>query len=563
MSDPNVLKHDELVQSCIAAVTRKITTTLESIGQPDADISLVRSTVRSYSVPACIKIVLKPNTRSSVTPGARVPTGAREVGSEQEAQSLIHDHLLASPDDYRAARHYIRDTFAGDGLAIGARRTPLPEPCSQFVVAYTAHCQGCGGQTRVHCSQCGGQGLVRCSACQGLGYLTTTHTEPGQVMGSATAHIGASELGTRSAAKAPDETVTKRHECPSCCGSCQVRCLGCGGSGAVECEHCRGTGCVTACHSLTYEITTTIEWASAETHGKLQEWLENQDLDELVRSHAETVLHTEQQSSESHSLMRYKVTVPFGTTAFQFARDPEDNVLLVAGKAGDIVQGAGFVEATVPSFSKPHGEGAAISCAEALAMLADAVQNPVVRIVSTQALARADTDHDEVAKEVRRTLPAGLTDERICEIADAARCYAHLAFDRRRVFVRVARYALLSLVMFGAYFVLPVRTWIDVYTHAIVAHLVDMGVIAAGLIGISIGAFRVTQSEVCKTFSPLLGSWVGQLRHLQILSRRFAPTGKMLTIACGEVFLLFLLTAVLAAWMGRSAPLWAAWMCGR
>lgn len=394
MSHSNVRQHDELVLLCIDAVRSKIMTTFENIGQRDADISLIRSTVEPHIIPACIKIVLEPKTRCWVAPGECIPPGAHEVGSEDEAQSLISDHVVASPNDYRAAGRHLRDTFPGDGLAVGSRSTPLPESLSSLIVAFATECAGCGGQTRICCPQCDGQRAVTCWTCGGCGQTVIEERNwvEDMIPGDAT---GSGRTGRY-------ETITRRVGCGTCGCSGRAHCPTCNATGVVVCEPCGGTGLVTFCKSLTYDIATTIEWPSTETHGKLQEWLENQDLDELVRANAQTDLLTEGPRPESHGRMRYNVTVPFGTMAFRFAEDQEDHVLVVAGRAGDIVLEEGFLGAISAPLRETHAMGTKLSCAEALAVLADAVRDPAVKIVSTQALPRPDTEYDEVVNEVRR-----------------------------------------------------------------------------------------------------------------------------------------------------------------
>lgn len=554
-------KNNELAELCIAAVKRKLTTTFESIGQPGVDIELVRSTVKPCLVPASIKIVLEPNTHRSVAPGACIPPGAHQVGTAGEAGALVQDRLIASPDDYRAAHEHLRSTFAGEGLAVGSGNTHLPAECSNFIVAYTCPCPGCGGQRSVKCPSCGGLGALRCSNCQGEGYITKTHTEPGQVPGSSTAHIGASNPNLSS--PGPDIVSTQRFACPRCLSSGRVACSNCRGNGAVVCNECRGIGCVTNSYSVTYEIKTTFEWASNEIQDELKAWVRCQDLEEIVRDHADIELQIGEDPPESHHFLRYNVTIPFGTVSFRFAENGEDQEFVVAGKAGDIVRQTPFLEPTLPPFRKLRGDALAISYDKALAVLTDAVEHPVVKLVSTKALVRADADHDEVANEVRRTLPAGLTHERICEVVDAARCYAHLAFDRRRVFVSVARYALLSLIVFGAYFVFPLRVWLELYTHSIVAHLVDLGAAVAAVVGVSVVASRVTASEVQRTFSPLLDVRAGQPRAWNKLNNHFAPSAKVRAFIYGEVLLLFMLSAIIATWMGRNPPVWILWIFSR
>jgi len=186
-----------------------------------------------------------------------------------------------------------------------------------------------------------------------------------------------------------------------------------------------------------------------------------------------------------------------------------------------------------------------------------------VRIVSAHALAKPDADHEEVVTGVRCSIPVGLTHKRICELTDAARCHTHLAFDRRRLNIRLARYALLSLVLFGAYFALPIRAQLDYHLPALVTHIVDIGVIAAGLACVSAIAFRVTGLEVYRIFSPVLRLGARGSSHWEGLNNYFAPSRRTLFLVRGEVFVLFLLTAALAAFMGRSAPMWVAWLFDR
>jgi len=559
-------EHDELVKCCADAVRRKLITTFSSVGESDTEISLVRSTIGAHVIPAHVRIDLTPHTETTVSPGAIVPPGAVEVDGEQEARILLDEHKFASPDVYEAAMRFVRDTFPGDGLGVGKRRTRLPNERFQFVVSYTKQCPTCGGQRQLSCPQCSGQRVMSCQACSGRGYKTTTKEVGRQGLG--TKGTGVSSTGIsggrieRSGASVPVYGQVNE-PCISCGGRGQVHCGRCSGSGAIACEGCSGTGCVTATHAMTYEIATTIKWHLEEVPKELAAWLRNQETGELVSEHVETESVTEAQASASRYAMRYDVTVPFGTASFRFAGNPEEKALVVAGKTGDIIQSDPFLEGTLPRFRKLRGHELAIPRKQALAVFADALKHPVVKIIATQALIETDADHDEVATDVRRMLPTGISHERICEVVDAARCYAHLTFDRRRALARLARNVLLLLVVFFVYFVFPLRIWVQLHTHAFFARLLDLSVLIAGLVSVRLIAYRTTLSEVRRTYSPLLDVGAAHLRPWERLSKHFTPSRKVTALVWVEVVLLYVLAAMIPVWMGKSPPGWIAWIFGR
>lgn len=431
--------------------------------------------------------------------------GIVKVDNEIAAKEAMTKAYLTLHKD-KDMEKQIRDTFLNRpdrGFAVDGVVVPLPFWKKEFAVQEP--CQTCKTTGNVTCLPCGGKGVSPCPRCHGTAMTHCSHCNGAQMV---TGQNG------------------QRIQCPICHGRGKIGCNLCAQSGRAQCKTCRSRG-TTVCpncqgnawssmiHTVEIQARTAFDYprdklpnkvvAMIEKYGdKIKEYAEIK----VAQDHVSVVNHDDEEKAKEQELadkrqdlripILFEVILPYGH--LEYIINDKSYYTFLFGNQASLEHVSPFIDDLIKNGVRKLHDAAELrgDVHENLKMAGE------YRTVKEGIVFTATGSVKKAKDKLKQANMLGLSDSKIDEIITLSdRALKNITKKPRMVGLGIS--ALVNLVIFGIYFLTPLRDGLIGHAPNTILHAFVDGIVLLATMYIGVMAIQMTaESAIKKTMAMLL-----------------------------------------------------------
>ncbi len=431
--------------------------------------------------------------------------GMIKVDNEIAAKEAMTKAYLTLHKD-KDMEKQIRDTFLNRpdrGFAVDGVVVPLPFWKKEFAVQEP--CLTCKTTGNVTCLPCGGKGVSPCPRCHGTAMTHCSHCNGAQMV---TGQNG------------------QRIQCPICHGRGKTGCNLCAQSGRAQCKTCRSRGTTTCpncqgnawsslIHTVEIQARTAFDYprdklpdkvvAMIEKYGdKIKEYAEIK----IAQDHVSVVNHDDEEKAKEQELadkrqdlripILYEVILPYGH--LEYIINDKSYYTFLFGNQAALEHVSPFIDDLIKNGVRKLHDAAELrgDVHENLKMAGE------YRTVKEGIVFTATSSVKKAKAKLKQANMLGLSDNKISEIITLSdRALKNITKKPRMVGLGIS--ALVNLIIFGIYFLTPLRDSLIGHVPNTALHAFVDGIVLLATMYIGVMAIQMTaESAIKKTMAMLL-----------------------------------------------------------